>query len=91
MLSELKKKLGEKGEAYLRVKINPGARQNKIREAMQDEKGETIKIDIAAQPEKGKANRELVRFLAKESGLGKDNIKIISGAGDRIKLLKFSK
>lgn len=91
MISGYKKTLGEKGEVYLRAKINPSASKNQFRDIMQSEEGDVLKIDIAAQPEKGKANQELIRFLAKEFGVLKTNIKILSGAGDRIKLIKIIK
>lgn len=89
MISGYKKTLEEKGEVYLRAKINPGASKSQVKGVMQGEDGDVIKIDIAAQPEKGRANQELVRFLAKEFGVSKNNIKILSGASDRVKLIKI--
>lgn len=86
MLSKYKQLLKEKGELYLRVKARPGAAGNAVTEIMDDE---TIKIDIAAPPVKGKANRELVEFLAKNFAVSKNNVKIISGAASRTKLIKI--
>ncbi len=86
MLSKYKQLLKEKGELYLRVKARPGAAENAIMEIMG---GDTIKIDIAAPPIKGKANKELVEFLAKNFAVSKNNVKIISGAASRIKLIKI--
>ncbi len=80
----------EKGGLYLRVKARPGAPETKIREIFEDEHGEVLKIDVAAEPVKGRANIELVRFLAKELKVGKENIKIISGAGEKLKLIKIN-
>ncbi|MCK5061900.1 DUF167 domain-containing protein [Candidatus Parcubacteria bacterium] len=74
-------------EVYLRLKVLPGASKTKIRNIMEDE---TIKIDVAAVPEKGKANKELIGYLAKEFGVNKKNIKILSGISDRIKLIKIN-
>jgi len=51
----------------------------------------TLKIAVAAVPEKGRANRALVEFLAEEYSVHKNDIKIISGASDRIKLVKIIK
>lgn len=91
IIIELKNKLLSNKEAYFRVKVHPGARINAIKGIIIDEKnGETLKIDIAAIAEKGKANNELIKFLAKEFLVKRDNIKIVSGAGDRIKLVKLS-
>lgn len=86
MLLKFKRQLKEKGEIYLRVKVRPGAAKNVIKEITDDE---TIKIDIAAPPAKGKANRELVKFLAKNFAVSKNNVKIISGAVSRTKLIKI--
>ena len=38
-----------------------------------------IKIRLAAPPEKGKANRELIKFISGRIGIPKKFIKIISG------------
>jgi uncharacterized protein (TIGR00251 family) len=49
---------------------------------------DTLKIDIAAVPEDGEANLELVRFLASEFGVGRENIEILSGQRGRRKTVK---
>jgi uncharacterized protein (TIGR00251 family) len=82
-------------ENYLRVKVLPGASNNEIKEIRKDniegDDVETVCISIKAPADKNKANFELVKFLAKELLINKDDIKIISGATSRIKLLKISK
>lgn len=86
MLLLYKKVLQEKGEVYLRIKVSPGSPETLVKKILEDE---TIKIDIAARPEKGKANQELIKFLAKEFFVRKENIKIISGASEKLKLIKI--
>lgn len=88
MLLEIKNKLKENGEIYLRVKARPAASKNEIKNMMADG---SIKIDISAPPVGGKANKELIKFLSQEFVVPKDKIKIISGAGDKIKLIKIVK
>ncbi len=88
MLDKFVNTLKEKGEVYLRLKINPGARVNEFLEILEDD---TIKINIASQAERGRANQELVKFLAKTFGVAKSEVKIISGAGNRVKLIKIKK
>ncbi len=83
---KFKKAFLEKGGIYLRVKVRPNAAKTCFKEIMADE---TIKIDLSAAPVKGKANKELIKFLAREFELYENNVKIISGAGDRIKLVKI--
>jgi len=51
---------------------------------------QTLKIRIKAPPEKGKANAELIKFLSGEMNVPKENIEIISGKTDHIKLLRIS-
>jgi uncharacterized protein len=80
--------LPRKGEVYLRVKVIPGAPKTEIKGEMADG---TLKISVAAAPEKGRANQALVEFLAAEFGVPKAGIKIISGAGARIKLVKITR
>jgi uncharacterized protein (TIGR00251 family) len=47
------------------------------------------KIRLAAVAEDGKANAELVRFLASEFGAGRGSVTIVSGAAARMKLVKI--
>jgi uncharacterized protein (TIGR00251 family) len=44
-----------------------------------------LKIKISAQPEKGKANRCLLEFLAKQLGVKKSAISVISGQTNPVK------
>jgi hypothetical protein len=44
-----------------------------------------LKVKIAAPPEKGKANQRLIEFLAKELGVRKNAISIITGRTNPIK------
>jgi len=90
MLKKYQAKLNSDNEVYLKIKARPGASQTEVK-GMLDGEEEVLKIDIAAPPEKGKANIELVKFLAREFGISKGNIKIISGAGEKIKLVKITK
>lgn len=80
-----------KGEIYLRIKVNPGMAKNIVKQVLKDQGGEIIKIDVAAPAVKGKANWELTKFLAREFAISKNNVKIIGGAGERLKLVKLIK
>jgi len=73
---------------YLRIKVIPKSPKNEVVEIMGDEE-QTIKIRIKAVPEKGKANAELIKFLSKELTVPKENISIISGKIDHLKLLRI--
>jgi len=86
MLSEFKKELAKNKQTYLKIKAMPGAPKTEVKGETADG---TIKIAVAAAPEKGKANRALIEFLAEEFEVKKGNITIISGAGSPIKLIKI--
>lgn len=49
-----------------------------------------LKVKVAAAPEKGKANRCLVDFLAKQLGVKRNAVKIISGQSKPIKQVEVS-
>lgn len=91
MFTELAEEFRNKGEVYLRIKARPGAQATEAKGILAGEEGDTIKVDVAAPPEQGKANTELMRYLADWFDVRKDQIKIISGAGDKVKLIKISK
>jgi len=87
MISQYIKNLAKNKEIYLRIKVLPGAGKTEFREEMADG---TLKIAIAAPPEKGKANQALIKFLARELSADKNSVRILSGAGERLKLVKVS-
>lgn len=47
-----------------------------------------LKIKISAAPEKGKANQCLIEFLARQLGVKKNSISIISGAARAVKKMQ---
>jgi uncharacterized protein len=88
MLSEVKNDLLTKGFAYLKIKVIPGSAKTEIKNKMADG---TIKIAVAAAPERGRANIELLKFLSAELGVPKNSLALIAGAADRVKLVKINK
>jgi uncharacterized protein (TIGR00251 family) len=86
MLKKYINELVDKKEVYLRVKVRPNAGETALKEILADN---TIKIDIAAPPKKGKANQELISYLADQFRIHKENVKIISGSREKIKLIKI--
>ena len=86
MLAKFKKQLQQDGELYLKIKVHPNSPTTEIKEILEDE---SIKINISAVPERNRANLELIKFLAKEFNVDKNNISIISGKAERVKLIKI--
>lgn len=74
------------GSAQFWVKIHPNASRSAIKECLDDG---TIKIDIAAPPEKGKANRELIAFLAKTFDVPRGFVEIVCGETARQKQIRI--
>ena len=71
---------------YVRARANTS--RTKAVELMDDE---SIKIDIAAPPEAGKANTVLIKYLAKEFSVSKENVEIVSGQTARHKLIRITR
>ncbi len=65
----------------LLVKVIPNAKKNEIR----DFKGGILYVKISAPPVKGKANKELLKFLKRKFEV--KDIKIVSGEKSRLKTL----
>lgn len=84
--ADIVKKLQNSEVVYLRAKIIPGSSKNEFVEILDDEES-TIKIRIAAAPEKGKANKEIIKFLEKYFAC---KCEIISGGTTSVKLLKLN-
>lgn len=70
--------------ATFKVRVQPGASKNEIVRVQED----ALKVRISAPPVQGKANKALVNFLAKELGVKKSEIEIVSGHTSRVKTIK---
>ena len=67
------------------VKVIPNSSRTEI-----VEEGENyLKIKLKAAPIKGKANAELIKFLAKKYSVSKSQIEIIKGLTNKDKLIKI--
>jgi uncharacterized protein (TIGR00251 family) len=69
------------GARLLDIKVTPGASKNEILDAREGR----LRVKIAAAPEDGKANAELVSFLAKTLSVAKKDVSIIHGEKSRLK------
>ncbi len=59
----------------LRIKVSPNAK----REGVLGAHGDGLKVAVSAQPEKGKANKAVIKVLAKALGVSPGSISIIRG------------
>lgn len=85
MISLLRNSLHESGVVDFEVKVRPGAAATRMKEMLENG---VYKFDVAAAPEDGKANAELIRFLAEEFGVAKTNIEILSGQSSPLKRIR---
>ena len=52
--------------------------------------GGEIIVGVIAQPEKGKANEEVIKKLAKHFGVTKSAVRIVSGATSKKKIIEIT-
>jgi uncharacterized protein (TIGR00251 family) len=72
------------------LKVTPGARKNEILGWEEDYPriGRVLRVKIAAPPVEGKANKEIVTFMAKSLGVPKSAVELLHGDTGRIKLIQ---
>ena len=85
-IEELREKLRVDGRALVSVKVVPKSARNEIVGPMADG---TLKVKVAAIPEKGKANAELCTFIARELGVPVKNVAVVSGETSTLKRLSI--
>ena len=76
---------GKKGAAVA-IRVTPRASHNEITEIQSDG---TIKIRLTAPPVEGKANEELLKFLAEVLDISRSKLEIVAGETGRDKLVSI--
>lgn len=72
----------------IRVRISPNSSSCSVNGIMTAADGtKMLKISVNAVPEKGKANKELIEYIAKKIRLPKSDFEIIGGETERVKRL----
>ncbi|WP_169546229.1 DUF167 family protein [Sneathiella aquimaris] len=72
----------------LRVRLTPSASANRMQGVEKSGDGLTrAKVAVTVVPEKGKANKALIKILSKHLGVAQRDIDLVSGATDRNKTL----
>jgi uncharacterized protein (TIGR00251 family) len=71
--------------ARVTVKVHPRAKRSGIAGRF----GEAWKLDLAAPPVDGKANEECVRWFAEAAGVPRSQVRIVSGATARMKVVEL--
>ncbi len=70
----------------LHVKAIPNA---KVTEFVERNAEGILRIKVHAAPEKGRANKELIDYLAKELKLQKKEVQLLKGEGARLKTFQI--
>lgn len=70
--------------AILKIKVKPNSKQ----QAFHEEPDGSFTVHLKSPPVEGKANQELVKFLAKHLGVPKSQIIIKSGLSSRHKFVE---
>jgi uncharacterized protein (TIGR00251 family) len=70
----------------LKIKVTPRAARTEFAGEMADG---TLKVNVAAPPEKGKANEELCTFIARHYRVARAEVQVVSGRSTARKLLRI--
>ena len=74
----------------IRVRLTPNSSSCKVLGTTQDVNEDVfLKISVVSVPEKGKANKELINYLAKKLKIAKSDFEILSGELDKWKKIKI--
>ena len=84
----LDQRIGQRTSATLRIKVVAKSPKTEIAGELSDG---TLKVKVAAAPERGKANAELCAFLAREIGIPSSQVEVISGHTSPLKLVRVSR
>lgn len=72
----------------LRVRVQPGARRESLGPAAVGAEGlHHLKVSVRAAPTDGEANEAVIALLANALGTPKSAIALVSGAGQRLKIV----
>ncbi len=82
--------LREQGDALeLALHVQPGASRTEVAGVHGTERAARLKVRLAAPPVDGKANAELLRFLAAAFGVPLRQVRVVRGASSRQKCVRI--
>lgn len=76
MINDIRAQLAAGNRTSFRVKVVPKSSRTEVVGVLPDG---TLKVKVAAAPEKGRANKELCSFLALQLGVAKSAVTVQSG------------
>lgn len=74
------------GTATVRLKVVPGASRTRLAGML----GDRLKVQVAAPPEAGKANKAVCTLIAKTLGVAKGDVQLVAGDTQPLKTLAIA-
>ena len=68
----------------IQVKVKPGSKNEEV-----TQKGDTLMVTIKKPPKEGRANRQVIKLLAKHFKVPQNQVKLISGFKQRDKVVEI--
>lgn len=81
-----KPEVKSKEHLTLKIKVEPRSSRSEV----VGQYGEALKVRLTSPPVEGKANKELVEVLAREFGISKKDVEIISGQSSKNKIVRLT-
>ena len=79
------------GRAALSVRVTPKASASRIRIEERDGENQRVRVDVTVPQEDGKANKQVIKLLAKKLRMPKSALTIKHGFTNRDKIIAFRK
>jgi uncharacterized protein (TIGR00251 family) len=73
------------GGARLRLRVKPGARQDRLIGAY----GDCLKLEVRAAPERGRANAAVTKLLARVFAVSRTAVVVVAGSGSQDKAVEI--
>lgn len=74
------------GDIFIKINAKPNAKQTQL--SLSEDQ---LFLQLAAQPKEGEANKEVLRFLSQELGVGKTFLTVHKGTTSKEKTVKLDK
>ena len=84
-LREIRDRLGD----IVEVRVTPRAASSRVDVERGPDGALKVRVRVTAPPERGKANREVVKLLARELGIAPTALEIVRGAQSRRKAVRI--
>lgn len=78
-------------KGFLSMRVTPNARSERLAIEAESDDGVKLKVWVTVPPEDGKANKAVIKLLAKALGLPKSALDVERGETSRIKVIRVSR